>query len=83
MKKLRANPQENVLYFLRKCFSHISGKWNSEKASYISRNNYKSSENEKKKPTLKKLLIFQEMELFYPKLKKILIYQEGTLKSKA
>ena len=36
-----------------------------------------------KQPTLKKLLIFQEMELFNLKLKKILIYQEGTLKFQA
>ena len=36
-----------------------------------------------KQPTLKKLLIFQEMELFNLKLKKTLIYQEGTLKFQA
>ena len=40
------NPEQNFLYFLKKSFSHISGKWNPEKTSHISRSNYESSKNE-------------------------------------
>ena len=45
--------------------------------SYISGNNFPSSKNEKKN-TLKKLLIFQEMELSSPKLKKLLFFLKRT-----
>ena len=58
---------------------YFSGKAGPKKTSYISGSNFQSSKN--KKPTLKKLLIFQEMELFNPKLEKNLIYQEGPSKS--
>ena len=34
----------------------------------------------KKKPTLKKFILFQDIELSSPKLKKLLIFQEGTFK---
>ena len=43
--------------------------------SYISGSNFPSSKK-RKKPTLKKRLIFQEMKLFSLKLKKLLIFQE-------
>ena len=50
--------------------------------SYISGNgNPKLSELEKlKKPSLKKFLIFREMELSSSKFKKLLIFQERTSK---
>ena len=60
-----------------------------KKTSYISAWIFLSSKNLKKKPTLKKFLIFQEMELYSHKLKKLLIFflkekillfQEGTYK---
>ena len=35
----------------------------------------------KKKNTLKKFLIFQEMEVAHPRLKNLFIFQEGTCKA--
>ena len=45
----------------------------SKKTSYISGKNFPSWRN-KKKPTLKKFLIFQEIELSSPKLEKLLYF---------
>ena len=61
------------------------------KNSYISGGDFPIQKKKKKKPTLKKCLIFWEMEFSGPKLKKLftsflkkifLIFQEGTCKKK-
>ena len=43
--------------------------------------NFRAQKIKNKKTTLKKLLMFQEMELSSPKLKELLIFQEGTCKA--
>ena len=75
---------KKVLIFSQKCFFLYFGKWNFSKNFLFFRRGL--SELEKlKKPTLKKFLIFREMELSVPCLKnsyfflkKILIFQGGT-----
>ena len=69
------------LIFRQKVFFLYFRKLNFFLKTYISEENFLSSKY--KKPTLKKFLIFQEMEPSSPKLKKFLIFQEGTLKSQA
>ena len=75
------------IFFSKKSFFYIRKielfrKWNFAASYfyYISGENFPSSQN-KKKPTLKKFLIFQEMELSSSKTKKALIFQEGTRKA--
>ena len=73
----KGNPEKTSYNFSKEGFSYISGKGNSEKNPYISGNgNSKkllifqevtSRAQKIKNPTLKKLLIFWEMELSSPK----------------
>ena len=49
--------------------------------SHVSQGTCRDQKVKKKKNTLKKFLIFREMELPGPKLKKHLIFQEGTCKA--
>ena len=67
------NPRlKEFLYFLKKSLSYVSGNKTSSGGNF--------SSTRKKGPTLKKFLIFWEMELSSPK-QKALIFQEGTCKS--
>ena len=68
----------NFLIFSEKNFSHVFASG----TSYILRRNFPSSKN--KKPTLKKLFIFQEMEISYIFSKKAYpIFREMDLFKKA
>ena len=79
---------EKIFYiFLKENFPYMLGNGKSEKIPYISGNvtflyfrkqNFCSS----KKLAQKKLLKFQEMELFRPKLKKLLTFQGVTRKAR-
>ena len=66
-----AHRLKTFLYFLKKNFSYISGNFLTSSLKK-SGGNFPSSKN--KKNTLKKFLIFWEMEVFSPKLKNSYIF---------
>ena len=77
--ELSSPKTKKCIIFPRKNFSYILGNRTFLKNLFF-RGNFPSSKN-KKKPTLKKFLIFREMELFSPKLKKLFIFQKGTFRA--
>ena len=66
------NPKRFILFFQKKA-SYIPENGNHEKK--ITPGNGTLRAQKMKKPTLKKLLIFPEIELFNPKLKKLLVFR--------
>ena len=69
---------KKVLIFSRKKRFLYFGKRNFSKNNILYFRKELSELKKFKKPTLKKFLMFREMQLSSPKLKKLLIFQEGT-----
>ena len=65
-------PPKKIPLFQEKELSYIFKETETLESSYISGSNLRKEKNEKKKPTLKKFLIFRGMELSSHKLKKLL-----------